>query len=396
MTSSSVWSVPRAAVGRRCVGGAAMLLLAACVSVPSQTPTMEQAGIKDVTATQLREMVLQFATDYGQAVERLSDSLALSARNPEEEYRALLWKATAMRNIREAELVSDPLLALLDVWLYTYQMRHFLESPPPEYEVRRPDHHAVAIEMLREQEERARRMVIGLVGVEKVEAFEPKLARFAAAHPIDPITLNRTSIMSADSLVLRDVGGGIGGAIGATYWSMRDVADRAGAINDALGKELRWNLQLMVYELSRTPLVDSTLTSVRTSLESIAALADTLPPLVSGEREAVLEALHTELATLTREINGMRMETIDAVSAERLAVLASITEHRIAVLTALTQERMATVAALDTVLIRAIDHSNNLVDHIFWRLIQLLAALVVAVGLLVWLGLRGRRREPAV
>jgi hypothetical protein len=372
---------------KRLLAAAALFVLAACVNVPSQTPSMKQAGIEDVTATQLREIVLQFATDYAQAVELFADSLRNATENPHWQYRALLWKATMLTNIRQAALISDPMLALLDVWLYTRQLRDFIESPPPQYEyseLRR----AAALALFEEWERRGRDVVVRLVGPEKVAEAEPKLIEFAAANPIDPLTLNRTSIMAIDSLALRDVGGGIGGAIGATYWSMRDVADRASAINAALGKELRWNLQLMAYELAQMPLVDSTLTSLRTSLDRIAALADTLPPLVSGEREAVLDALHAELVGLTRAINGMRMETLDAVTAERLAVLTSITEHRIAVLTALSQERIATVAAMDTVLTRAIDHSNSLVDHIFWRAFQLMAVLGVGLVLLVLLLLR--------
>lgn len=396
MTNSEVNGLQGNCAWRCMVLGAALLFASACVNVPSQTPSMKQAGVEDVSATQLRELVLQFATDYAQAVELFADSLRNAADNPNWRHQALLWKTATVRNIRDAALISDPLLALLDVWLYTRQLRDFIESPPPQFEYADEARRAAALVLFEEWGQRGRDMVVRLVGPEKVEEAEPRLIEFAATHPIDPLTLNRTSIMAADSLALRDMGGSIGGAIGATYWSMRDVADRATAISAALGKELRWNIELFAYELASMPLVDSTLTSVRSSLDRIAALADTLPPLVSGEREAVLDALHVELATLTRAIDAMRTETLDAVSAERKAVLVEITEHRIAVLTALTQERIATVAALDTMLIRAIDHSNNLVDNIFWRLLQLLAVLVVAVVLLVWVVLRGRRRESAI
>jgi hypothetical protein len=159
----------------------------------------------------------------------------------------------------------------------------------------------------------------------------------------------------------------------------------------ALGKELRWNLELMVYELAQMPVVDSTLTSLRSSLDRIAALADTLPPLVSGERAAVLDALHTELVNLTRSIDAMRVETIDAVTVQRIAVLEALTIQRVAVLAAVQQQRVATLMAMDSIVTRAIDESNRVVDHIFWRAFQLMAVLGVGVVLLVLLVLRGRR-----
>ncbi|MEE8191657.1 MAG: hypothetical protein V3T74_02855 [Gemmatimonadales bacterium] len=376
---------------RLAAAAAVLLLLTACLKVPTQTPTMKEVGVEHVTATQLREMVLVFATQFGQAVEYAADSIIETTDDPAVRYRALLWKSVVVTTVREAALISDPLLALVDVWLYTIQLTSFMESPPPAYGMLPGSQRGVALGLARDLRAKARDLAVRVVGEETAAMALPRIEAFAAAHPIDPMTLNRTSILAADSLTLRSVGGGIGGAIGATYWSMRDLADRAGAINDALGKELRWNLELMVYELAQMPVVDSTLTSLRSSLDRIAALADTLPPLVSGERAAVLDALHTELVTLTRAIDAMRVETIDAVTVQRIAVLEALTIQRVAVLAVVHQQRVATLMAMDSIVTRAIDESNRVVDHIFWRAFQLMAVLGVGVVLLVLLVLRGRR-----
>jgi hypothetical protein len=47
--------------------------------------------------------------------------------------------------------------------------------------------------------------------------------------------------------------------------------------------------------------------------------------------------------------------------------------------------------AMDSIVTRAIDHSDEVVDHIFWRAFQLMAVLGVGVVVLVLLVLRGRR-----
>jgi hypothetical protein len=380
----------RILTGRRAAAAAVLVVLAACLKVPTQTPTMKEVGVEHVTATQLREMVLEYATQFGQAVEYMSDSIIKTNDDADVQYRALMWKSVSIATVREAALISDPLLALVDVWLYTVQMTAFVESPPENYDQLPEEYREVALALVRRLRTRAHDLAVHVVGPEVAARAEPKIEAFAAANPIDPITLNRTSIMSADSSTLRQVGGGIGGAIGATYWSMRDVADRAGAINDALGKELRWNLQLMAYELARMPAVDSTLTSVRTSLDRIAALADTLPPLVSGERAAVLDALHTELVNLTLSIDAMRTETLDAVTQERVAVMEALTVQRIAVIAAVHEQRIATLMTMDSIVTRAIDQSNQVVDHIFWRAFQLIAVMGVGIVLLVLLLLRAR------
>jgi hypothetical protein len=356
------------------------LLGLGCVSVPQHTPNMKRAGVEDLTATQLRELVLQFADDYAQAVERTADSVRTVVDDPELAYLALLLKSTAVHHMRQAALISDPLLGLVDVWLYAVQLRMFVESPPPSYGKFDEENRTMALDVLRRKERRAVELAISAVGTERVERFTPRLLAFAAEHPIDPLTLGRTSIMSADSAVLLPVGGGVGGTLAATYWSMRDVADRISALDAALGKELRWNVELLARDLAGMPVVDSVLTSVRSSLDRIAALADTLPMLVSGERTAVLETLHDELVDLTSAIESMRLATLETVSGERAAVLDALARERVAMLEALTVQRIATLAAVDSILAGTLDRSERLVDHIIWRLAQLLA-----VGLIVLL-----------
>jgi len=375
-----------------CVALVALAALSAgCVSVPQQTANMKAAGVEHLTAGQLRDMLLQYAGEFTQAIEFAADSIRAADDDPEVRYRALLWKIISARSVREAALLSDPLLGLADVWLFTVQARIFVESPPPPYDVLPGPHRAVTIEVMRRQEARARQLAIGVLGPERAARFELRVLEFAAEHPIDPLTLGRTSVMAADSALLGQVGGGIGGTMAATYWSARDIADRTSSINDALGKELRWNIELLAHDLATLPAVDSTLGGLRSSLDRIAALADTLPALVSGERAVVLEALHAELATLTAEIDAMRIETLEAVSGERMAVIEAIARERLALLDAVTSERLATLAAVDSILVGAIDHSESLVDHIFWRLLQFGAVAFVMLFIAAVVLLRMRR-----
>jgi len=364
---------------RQAVLAALVAAVAACVHVPQQTDNMKRAGIEHVTATQLREMVLAYATEFTQAVEYTADSIRAASDDPLVRRRALAWKIAAAHNAREAALVSDPLLGLIDVWLFAVQARMFMESPPPEYAVLRTPYAGVALDLMRRQEARARRLAVDVAGAERVTAFEPKLMEFAAAHPIDPLTLSRTSVLAADSALLRPVGGGIGSTLAATSWGVRELDDRLTSLDATLGKELRWNIELLADDLAGMPVVDSTLNGILYSLERITALTDTIPTLVTGERTAVLEALHVELATLTAAIDAMRRETLESVSGERAAVLDAVTSERVALLEAITRERVATLMSVDSMLARAMDRSERLIDHLFWRVLQLGAIAFVVL-----------------
>jgi len=371
---------------------------AACVNVPRQTDTMKRAGIEQITASQLREIVLAYTEEFIRTVETTADSIGADSDDALVRRSALAWKAASVHNIREAALVSDPLLGLIDAWLFTVQVRMFLESPPPGPAVFSGEYAHALLAPVRREEARVRQIAVDVAGADRVDAFEPRLLEFAAEHPIDPLTLTRTSVLAADSALLRPMGGGIGSTLAATTWSMREPDDRLTAMDATLGKELRWNMQLLAYDLADLPVVDSTLNGILPSLERITALTDTIPTLVSGERAAVLEALHLELGTLTAEIDQMRRETLDALSGERVAVLDAVTGERVAVLAAVTRERIATLMSVDSMLTRAMDGSERLIDHIFWRVLQVgaiafVVLLVTAVLLLRWLrpGIGGAR-----
>jgi hypothetical protein len=168
---------------------ASVVLSSACVSVPQQTANMKAAGVEHLTAAQLRDMLLQFGGEFTQAIELTADSVRAATGDPIVRHRALQWKVAAARNVREAALLSDPILGLADVWLFTVQARMFVESPPPTYEVLPSGFRNVAIEVMREQEARARQLAIDVVGAERSAAFEPRVLQFAAEHPIDPLTL---------------------------------------------------------------------------------------------------------------------------------------------------------------------------------------------------------------
>jgi hypothetical protein len=75
-------------------------------------------------------------------------------------------------------------------------------------------------------------------------------------------------------------------------------------------------------------------------------------------------------------------------------VLDAVTRERLALLEAVTRERIATLASVDSMLMRAIDRSERLVDHIFWRMLQLGGAVVAVLIVAAWLLLR--RLRPTI
>jgi hypothetical protein len=366
------------------------LIAAACFKVPQQSAVMERAGTVEVSAAELRELVVQFGREFTRTVEVTADSLSAAAGDPRVHYATLVWKTLVARDVRRAALLDDPLVALADVWALSRQMQVYFGSGAAQTIF--GDGRSIALATATRLEHLAHELVTRVVGDSVAANFEPRLQRFVTENPIDPETFTRRSIIAADTVQTPDPTGGVGLAVAGTFWAAKTVGDRLGEFDDILGKELRWNLELLVRDLAASPGVDTTMRSVRQLLDRLGTLADTLPLLASGERAAVLAAMHEELLTALGALRQERIATVGAVSTEREAVMAGVTAERIAVLEAITRERIATLATVDSIMARALERSEDLVDHLFWRLGQLLALLAVmaVVGMLLVSRLRAR------
>jgi hypothetical protein len=96
------------------------------------------------------------------------------------------------------------------------------------------------------------------------------------------------------------------------------------------------------------------------------AVAEDTPALVASERKAAMEAFG---ADLTR--------TIAFLQQERIAALQQVTSERIAAIQAISQSMTEERKALDQDLNRM---GLELVDHAMWRLAQLVAAVLIVLG----------------
>jgi hypothetical protein len=56
-----------------------LLAVAGCVRVPQQSAVMERVGTVEMSATELREVVVQFGREFTRTVEVAADSLSASA-----------------------------------------------------------------------------------------------------------------------------------------------------------------------------------------------------------------------------------------------------------------------------------------------------------------------------
>ena len=110
----------------------------------------------------------------------------------------------------------------------------------------------------------------------------------------------------------------------------------------------------------------ATLDSLAPAFERAVAVAESTPALVASERTAAIDAFGKELT-----------RTIAFLQEERIAALRQVTSERIAAIHAISQAMTEERKALDQDLKRM---GLELVDHAVWRLAQLVAAVLIVLG----------------
>jgi hypothetical protein len=142
-------------------------------------------------------------------------------------------------------------------------------------------------------------------------------------------------------------------------------------------------LELMADDMLERRDIDSVLTTVMITLDRVEALADSAP-----------ELLHSELGRVLATLREERLAVLADVDRQRMATLSDLMTERDTILGALTAERTAAIAELDSVLVHSVLLlSEDLADRLFWRLVQLVAVLLLAAGVAgVFVRLDRRRR----
>jgi hypothetical protein len=172
-----------------------------------------------------------------------------------------------------------------------------------------------------------------------------------------------------------------------------------------------WQAEIMLLKMLGDEASDPPLAALPGLMSTAAELGETveeLPDLVATEREAIFEEIRAERLDTLEFIRAEREAILTWASAERAAILADVDAQRLGatedlqgelqqLIAAVQGERDLTLEAAEQIGTRTIDYSlarvEGLIDHVFWRLLQLLSVALVGALLLLLLArvtLRGK------
>jgi hypothetical protein len=294
-----------------------------------------------------------YATSFSTEVRRAADTVRDGTSDRSVQRTALRWKMEIVTEFRRAMQQDDPLAALLDLWSLTVQVRQGLESTPPfvdlgaargdtldAVKLLESDVRAIADSVLDDAqlhaattqiEDYSRRNPLVRGFGREIEGSESRLWQGYAALE---------SVLAVPLSPIRALQGIDTGAQAIAEFA--SVADRFSTVVNSMPESLRWQLELLVFDLDDTPslkALETGATTLAASSSRLATVAESLPqqidrsvrsavdrvvdptlgvaPIVADARATAAE-IRQAVEALDRAVTGARELTagLDRVTAE--------------------------------------------------------------------------------
>ena len=338
----------------------------------------------------LRSALYNFADTTSSEIAGKASDIARAAPDTSTRELALMWKIRAATSIQALVLEPDPRLALINTWVATVQHRQYFTQG------RGKDHFgeqtAQAAELAYKIEERFEEIVRSQVPPEVFNEAKANIEKLALEQPIALRSgagrlrmgnvsqiRQREGIQDILSLPLAPLTGLRG--VGTTADALDRMAIIMGVITEIIEdmpQHIRWQIEALVLELESGRSMEELRVAIQRADEHVAALMT--------ETKQVVDVVEK----LPDEVDRQRKETLDKLTAERTAMIASAND---VIATQTNQileevdkklqinfnrfgiERQATLGDAESRL-------NVVVDHIFWRLVQLVCLILLGLGLL--------------
>ena len=350
---------------------------------PEQTAVMQSVGDLGMTGRRIRIGATNLLNVSTSIVELTADSIITATTDPGVRYNALVWKANAIPAYQRAMFHPDPLVSFVDGWTLTVQMREYFETGGGRdlFGAQQP----VAVTASQRLEAATDSAVAARMESEVYGRLRRFVYAWAEQQPLDnPLFLRRSvAEVVADVLGAERLGGMR--TLGSMAEMAQDAQQMALVFASQMPKEVRWQSELLIASLTDSLRFSSLLAAI----EQMEVLRETshflreAPNLLAKERAAAFREINEERLETLREFDRQRARTLQELMAwasdEREAMLAEMARM-------VAGEREAVFTDVEAI-------TRGVVDHIFLRLVQVGAVLVVLAFVGLWLFGRSRARQ---
>lgn len=370
-----------------------------------RTSSVKAAKNLEASPTELNSRNQSLLGIYSAEIESAADKIMMESSSTEVQRAALAWKAEAIPVLQASLLNPDPVAAVLDTWVFIFQMGDYLNRSTLKQE--QGGVHPIVTSTLTEMDAQMEQLVRAAAPAANIDDLRHRAETFATAHPIRAGLAGRQSV---DPEVVRAVGESdlrMGAVLQSVDERLGDLSARLDAYNIYLPKQARWQAELWLGDVARNPQIDAATRNAANLSDALAKTSnniDRLPEFMSQARQAVNSDVAGQRLAAQDFVHDERVQTLDALQQERVAALAALDKERLAATEDFRGERkqifedlrnheILVMQDFDSSVAKAMQEfdakNRRLIDHLFLRAIELVLLTVALCFLAAWI-LMGR------
>jgi hypothetical protein len=303
---------------------------------------------------------------------------------------ALLWKIEGVSALRQALFQPDPVNAVVDTWVFSWQMINYFQTGPGKTDFGAQQ--AVALSACQHLESEINQLATTFTKSGDLSKVRALVQAEAAQYPIEISIASRESILShvnsrdvATSFSVRE-------AVGTISVTVEDLNRRIEIYSAQLLDQSRWEAELLVMDMGENYQLDKALPLAQSAVGSAGRAVDTFDHLAPQlERtlatvEKAPDLVDRERQALVKDMSGLMEVQVSAL----------LDRQRDAAIKAVSAEMRDIIAQEHKALMQDIEQAGErIVDHAFHQAIILILVTCGAVLLAALLYQFLRKRPQA-
>jgi hypothetical protein len=223
----------------------------------------------------------------------------------------------------------------------------------------------------------------------------------AVDYPLENLYFTRRSFLQAFGKFMEKAGAGAFKPVVKITESVSVLKDLLIMYAENLPNQARWQVELLLIDLKLTAAsaeLKEGLSNVADLTSRLSDISQDLPEKLEAQKAALMEDLHREWALALKDVDSMRIDTLEHITGERTAITETLDEELNLLLGQITAEREAAIRDIEAVSLRISEEmaqkGTEAAEHLLMRAFWLGVALAVIVFVLVMLGAMVLRRKP--
>ncbi|PIB16626.1 hypothetical protein B853_10210 [Vibrio rotiferianus CAIM 577 = LMG 21460] len=313
----------------------------------------------------MRIMTREYAQQFFAQVEQAADVLHERYESTDKVNQSyiLLWKINAEEGLQAAAYQVSPMAALIDTWVFSYQMNQFYSAGAGKGLFATDEATQVSAHLAKEVDKLAQSLLKKDVYV-KTKVF---VADFVEKYPFTDLSMIRTPAYRAWLAANQISEEEAVTTLGTMPEAIGDVSDRLSLVSEQTPKIMTWKAQLLALNSSASiEQVNAALNSLKVTSESLKDFIDNNPEYMRN----LAEQMALKLQPLVEDIDQKTEERLSQLSEERQALELMVARERQEIAQIITNEREKFAQDLDHV-------SQEVVNLAMDKLIELVKSTII-------------------